>query len=270
MPFIEINNLKVYYEVHGKGDPLFFFHHGFGSTAMWKKIFPKFIMFGYTVILYDKRGFGKSEAGSEFKKFYEDDGYRDACVRELRTLKEALGIGKCHMLGQCEGGVIVCDYAAEYPDEVITLCAASTQCFSDKTMADFNRKKFTNNFADLEPVIKAKMIEFQGDNAEERYNQFAMYGGAYGIDYFDLRPVLKCVQCPALVLYPDRSALFDVEQAVAFYRALPKGELCILPRCGHNTYEQLPDDYIRTVQNFLFRHTKGKGENIRTDNTCLA
>jgi pimeloyl-ACP methyl ester carboxylesterase len=56
------------------------------------------------------------------------------------------------------------------------------------------------------------------------------------------------------VLYPDRSILFDVEQGVAFYRHLPKGELAILPDCGHNTYEEQPEQYCLIILNFLERH----------------
>jgi pimeloyl-ACP methyl ester carboxylesterase len=62
------------------------------------------------------------------------------------------------------------------------------------------------------------------------------------------------VSCPALVLYPDRSFLFDVEQGVTLYRHLPKGELAILPNCGHNTYEEQPEEYIRIILSFLKRH----------------
>jgi pimeloyl-ACP methyl ester carboxylesterase len=43
-------------------------------------------------------------------------------------------------------------------------------------------------------------------------------------------------------------------EAVEFYRHLPQGELAILPRCGHNTYEEQPEEYIRFVLNFLKRH----------------
>ena len=60
---------------------------------------------------------------------------------------------------------------------------------------------------------------------------------------FDLRPTLELVNCPTLVLYPDRSFLFEVEQGVAFYRHLPKGELAVLPNCGHNTYDEQPEQY---------------------------
>jgi pimeloyl-ACP methyl ester carboxylesterase len=57
-----------------------------------------------------------------------------------------------------------------------------------------------------------------------------------------------------MVLYPDRSFLFDVEQGVTFYRLLPKGELAVLPKCGHNTYDQKPEAYVREILAFLDRH----------------
>jgi pimeloyl-ACP methyl ester carboxylesterase len=56
------------------------------------------------------------------------------------------------------------------------------------------------------------------------------------------------------VLYPDRSFLFDVEQGVAFFRHLVSGELAVLPKCGHNTYEYRPNEYVRQVLAFLKRH----------------
>jgi pimeloyl-ACP methyl ester carboxylesterase len=113
-----------------------------------------------------------------------------------------------------------------------------------------------NPFRDLDPEVKAKLVEWHGtDHAESFYNQFRTYGGAYGTGVFDLRPVLESVSCPALVLYPDRSFLFDVAQADALYRHLPRGELAILPHCGHNTYDEQPEEYIRIIAQFLRRHS---------------
>ncbi|MGM0427372.1 MAG: alpha/beta fold hydrolase [Thermodesulfobacteriota bacterium] len=65
---------------------------------------------------------------------------------------------------------------------------------------------------------------------------------------------MPSVTCPTLVLYPDRSGLFEVEQGMAFYRHLPYGELAVLPMCGHNTYEQQPGEYVHVILGFLRRH----------------
>jgi pimeloyl-ACP methyl ester carboxylesterase len=133
-----------------------------------------------------------------------------------------------------------------------------------------NTLKFAPGFDGLEPKLRLKMMEWHGDNAAARYEQFAKYGGAYGVNFFDLRPALRLVTCPALVLYPDRSTIFDVEQSIAFYRALPRGELAVFPKCGHNTYEQRPEDYRKTLLDFLKRHRPDAETKERPAMSCLA
>ncbi len=271
MPFETINNLKVYYEVHGEGETIMLLHHGFGCMKIWKTIYPAFLAQGYKVVMFDRRGFGRSEGGDDFQEFYESDRYRPESVEELRTIKEHLGITECHIVGQCEGGVVGVDYSVKYPGEIKTLTVGSTQCYSEITTAELNRLRLVTRFTDLTPDLQAKMTEWHGETAEEKYNQFAKYGGAYGVDYFDLRPVLPFVPCPTLVIYPDRSSIFDVEQSVAFYRHLSKGELAVFPKCGHNTYDQRSEDYIRTVLAFLGRNAKGADSRAeRPAMTCLA
>ena len=95
------------------------------------------------------------------------------------------------------------------------------------------------------------------ERAEYFYTLCSRYGGEYGRDMFDLRETLSSVTCPALVMYPDRGHFFEVEQGVAFYRHLPKGELAVFPKCGHNIHEHYPAEYIRQVLHFL---AKNKGE----------
>jgi pimeloyl-ACP methyl ester carboxylesterase len=255
VPFTTVNGRNIYYETHGDGDTIVLLHHGFGCTKMWKDIYPSLLEEGYRVVMYDRRGYGQSEGGEDFWEFYKGDQFRAESVRELTALREIVGFRSFHILGQCEGGVVGVDYAVKYPQQVKTLAVASTQCYSPTTMAALNEQKFPKPFQDLEPNLREKFIAWHGkDHAEPFYNQFRKYGGAYGRGVFDLRGLLPSVKCPTLVLYPDRSFLFGVEQAVALYRHLPEGELAILPNCGHNTYEEQPREYIRLVLDFLKRH----------------
>ncbi len=271
MSFETVNNLRVYYEVYGEGEVIILMHHGFGCTKIWKNIYPSFVAEGYRVFMFDRRGFGRSEPGDDFQDFYESDRYRTESVEELRIIKERLGIGECHLVGQCEGGVVGVDYSVRYPQEVKTLTVASTQCYSEVPMTEINRTRLVNKFVDLDLRLQSKLIDWHGEAAESNYNQFAKYGGTYGSNYFDLRPILPSVGCPTLVLYPDRSSICDVEQAIAFYRYLPLGELTIFPRCGHNTYEQRPEDYSRTILDFLRRAAKGEQDQMGSPTmTCLA
>jgi len=255
MAFTNINGIKIYYEIHGNGEPLVLLHHGFGCVKMWKEIYPPLIEKGYQVVMYDRRGYGSSGKGKDFEAFYVGDRFRPESINELNQFMDFLRIDSFHLIGQCEGGVIAVDYAAEFPVRVKTIVTSSTQCYSEIPMSEFNNQKFPDVFQELEPAQKQKFMEWHGkDFAEPLYNQFRRFGGAYGKDVFDLRPQLPHVTCPALVLYPDRSFLFDVEQGVAFYLHLPEGELAVLPKCGHNTYEYKPKEYVRHVLGFLERH----------------
>lgn len=271
MPFEEVKGRKVYYEIHGEGEPIILMHHGFGCVKIWEKVWPALVAAGYQVIMFDRRGFGRSEGGDDFFEFYVSDRYRPDSVEELKIMKERLGIGICHLVGQCEGGVVGVDYSVKYPDEVKTLTVASTQCYSETTMVELNAARLVSRFADLAPELQAKVKDWHGEEAERFYNQFAAYGGAYGKDFFDLRPQLPFVPCPTLIIYPDRSSIFDVEQAVGFYRNLLKGELAVFPRCGHNTYDQRREDYVRTLLEFITRNNKKVDEkDLRPGGTCLA
>jgi len=265
MPLAEINGINLYYEIQGFGDPVLLLHHGFGCTKIWDKLVPRLVEQGYKTICYDRRGFGQSERGESFDDFYVGDEFRSETVRELESLRDWLGIDSFHVVGQCEGGVLAIDYTARYPEHVKNAVISSTMCYSTRYLYEFNAEKFSKTFEELDPYLQSKLIDWHGERAEPFFNQFRLFGGEYGRYMFDLRPVLALVNCPTLVLYPDRSVLFEVEQGVSFYRALAKGELAVLPKCGHNTYDDQPEQYASHIINFLARHRFGEETGMDKD-----
>ncbi len=267
MPEVKIAGVKIYYEVHGQGEPLVLVHHGTGSTKMWEHLLPGFAD-KYRVVLYDRRGFGRSEKEG-FRDYYKSTSYTEDSVSELALLLEYLDIkDKMYILGQCEGGVIVVHFAAQYPDRVKALAVSSTNCCDNAGTFRPPRpprppdRKGRPTFQDASPEYRNTLIRWQGEAyAPELYALFVEGGGAYaaGPRPYDLRGTLGKVQCPALVLFPDRSHLFDVEQAVLTYHALPRptGELAVLPHCGHSAWLTQPEEYQRAILSFFARHASG-------------
>ena len=255
MAFANTDGRKIYYEAHGDGSPFVLIHHGFAGTGMWKDIYPGLVEKGHRVIMYDRRGYGQSERGTDFEEFYASDRYLAESVEDLSALRKALDIDSFNIIGQCEGGAVGLEYASKHPEQVNSIVISSTLCYSEIPMAEFNRLKFPGSFQNMDPEFKEMVINWHGqEHAEKFYDSAIKGGGAYGRGMFDLRGLLPTVKCPALVIYPDRSSLFDVDQGLAFYRGLPKGELAVLPGCGHNTYKHRPEEYVRHVLSFFKRH----------------
>jgi pimeloyl-ACP methyl ester carboxylesterase len=254
MAYLKINGIDIYYEMHGSVETVILLHHGFGCTRMWKDIYPGLLKKGYGVVMYDRRGYGRSQEGPDFREFYVSPGFRAEGIKELETVRKMLGLESFHLVGQCEGGVVALDYATRYSKPVQSITISSTQCYSDIPMPELNRKLFPKSLDQLDPDLREKLEEWHGKGRAGRFfDMFRDRGGSYGTGMFDLRPILPAVTCPVLVLYPDRSALFEVEQGLAFYRHLPNGELAVLPKCGHNTYENQPVQYLQNVLSFLKR-----------------
>ncbi len=261
MPFTQINDLNTYYEIHGSGDLIILLHNGFSCTKMWEGIWPLLVDAGFQVLIYDRRGFGRSEGGADFEAHYNSDDFRDEAVSSMALLLDHLGYDTFHTVGQCEGGVVGADFAVRFPDRVKTLSTASTLCYSEISLEELNRIKFPPTYNDLPAHIQKKYVDWHGpDRAEWFFTLCSRYGGCYGRDFFDLRPQLAKVHCPSLVMYPDRGHFFEAEQGVAFFRSLPKGELAIFPKCGHNIFEHYPGLYARTVIDFIARVINGRND----------
>ncbi len=255
------NGAKVFYQTSGQGDAVLLLHHGFGSTGMWDRIGQNLAVNGYRCIAYDRRGYGQSERGEGFDEFYTGGRYRSESVAELETLRTELGVESMHIVGQCEGGIVGLDYAIHYPQRTRSVTISSSLCFSRVTVEEFNKTHFPDLFAQKGDRYREKFFAWHGRaKAEFLYNLFRVYGGAYGKGFFDFRPELPGVKCPTLILYPDRSSLFEVEQGVAFYRHIENSELAVIPKCGHNTYEHQPQEYLRQVLRFLDRLNRPPGD----------
>lgn len=255
MPVIQIDGLDTYYELHGEGETLVLLHNGFSCAMMWEEVYPMLVAAGFQVLLYDRRGFGRSDGGAEFARYYTSPHFREQSVSAMADLLALLGIDRFHILGQCEGGVVGVDYAVRFPAQVQTLVTASTWCHSTVSMQDFNRQKLPATFDDLNPDLQAKYIRWHGaDRGQHFYNVCAQGGGCYGqTGFFDLRPAISQVAVPTLVMYPDRGYFFEVEQGVAFYRHLTRGELLVFPKCGHNIFEHYPQLYAQQTVDFIRR-----------------
>lgn len=109
---------KVYYEIHGSGEPLVILNGIMMSTASWKSFVPNFSRHN-SAILMDFLDQGQSERLTES---YD----HSLQVSVLEALLDLLPYEKYSIMGISYGGEIAIQYAIKRPDRVKKLILANT------------------------------------------------------------------------------------------------------------------------------------------------
>lgn len=127
---VEVNDIKMYYEIHGSGEPLVLIE-GLGySKWMWYKQIPA-LSEQYRVIVFDNRGAGNTDK--------PDSEYSiELMADDAAGLLRALGIGSAHVLGISLGGFIAQEVALRHPEIVRSLILGSTSSGSRNTIAKYS------------------------------------------------------------------------------------------------------------------------------------
>lgn len=108
--YIDVEGGRLYYEKAGSGDVIVLIHDGMVHHEVWDGQFLEFAK-DHTVVRYDRRGYGRSDAPTEpFSN-----------VNDLFSLFENLGIERAVVMGMSAGGGLAIDFTLEHPQKVSAL-----------------------------------------------------------------------------------------------------------------------------------------------------
>jgi 3-oxoadipate enol-lactonase len=119
MPFIAVRDLKMYYEIGGKGPRLLVISGTGGDLRRSPNIFEMAIARHFEILAYDQRGLGQT---SRPDIPYTMADYAD----DANALLEAVGWHRCLVMGISFWGMVAQEFALCYPHRVERLVLAST------------------------------------------------------------------------------------------------------------------------------------------------
>ena len=119
MPFVDVKDGRIYYDVHGEGRPLVLIHGAWASQQWWRWQVPALAR-DYKVFSLDIRGHGQS---SPLKGVYSVEGF----TKDLRSFLQKVEVDESVLIGWSMGGIISMQYSMDYPSEVKALVLIATQ-----------------------------------------------------------------------------------------------------------------------------------------------
>jgi 3-oxoadipate enol-lactonase len=119
MPFIEVEDGRLYYDISGKGHPVVLIHGAWASHEWWRWQVPELSRY-YQVLSLDVRGHGQS---SPLKSAYSVDGF----TRDLEIFLQQVGIDEIALVGWSMGGIISMQYCLNHQSKVKALILIATR-----------------------------------------------------------------------------------------------------------------------------------------------
>ena len=270
MPRVRIDDLEMYYEVHGNGFPLVLISGYSGSSESWDVLVPRVREMSkhYKVVTLDNRGTGRSSApeGDYSIKTMGDD---------VAGLLDSLRISKAHILGQSMGGMIAQELAINHPKKVnglILACTTSRGAASDaiprqrealeKLRWMFAPPPGMSQESVFEEIIrlcyhkeffeknKASMMAFMPkypaslSTLEKHYD---------AIVRFDTYKRLKTIRSGTLIIHGEDDRLILPEGARMLAKRIPIAELKMFKQAGHVVLEEKWKEAKPAMLSFLKR-----------------
>jgi pimeloyl-ACP methyl ester carboxylesterase len=248
--YADVNGLKMYYEVHGSGQPLVLLHGGFGMAEAWAPVLPTLVP-NRQVIILEQQGHGRTADRSEPLTY-------ERMAEDTATLLKHLKVREADIFGYSDGGIVGLGVTIRYPALVrrLAILGANTGKLSEvydpkfyaeyqSLPADFAPKELKEPYDRVAPdptkwpvlVSKIKDLgrDFKGYSVQE----------------------VKSIQASTLIMMGDRDVVRP-EHAVEMFRLIPNARLAIIAGSDHFVLFTSPEKVLGTLTSFLAESVAGR------------
>jgi len=265
MPRIKTNEIELYYETHGEGQPLVLIS-GLGySSWQWHKMVP-FLAEHFQVITFDNRGVGQSDkpAGPYTAHMLAADTV---------SLLDALGIGKAMVVGHSMGGFIAQAIALDFPQKVEKLILCSTNFGGPnhipvtpeamKVLTDVTSDALTRfknglsvstapGWAEKSPEMLVAWIQWRVANPIEPVHYQAQLAIGLGLlpEAAAFESQLSRLIVPTLILFGEHDKVVPPANAALLAEKIANSQVVIFPDAGHFFPLEIPDVASKAVIEF--------------------
>src|SRR3954469_15845536 len=154
---IPFHGYETWYRIVGEGEepgklPLLCLHGGPGAAHDYLESLDAMAETGRRVIFYDQLGCGRSSIPEAEPEMWTVDLF----LEEVDVVRQALGLGRIHLLGQSWGGMLAMEYALTQPKGVVSLTIASSPASMIQWVEEANRLR-----EDLPPEVQDTLLRHE-------------------------------------------------------------------------------------------------------------
>lgn len=263
MPEARVDGVRLFYELHGQGEPLVCLHGLQGDSTHFRDLLPA-LSAAYRTLVFDQRGSGKSDKP-------EGDYTTALLADDTAALLDTVGFESAHVFGVSMGGMIAQELALRHPKRVRSLILGCTRAGgptavpvpedpafatayspreipAEERARAFARVTFTEGYLETHPEI----IERLAAARRERPLDPDVFGRRRrAIDRHDTYERLPAIRCPTLILTGREDKIVAWENSRLLAERIPGATLEILEPAGHLFWIEQAEATEEVVLSFL-------------------
>jgi pimeloyl-ACP methyl ester carboxylesterase len=245
--YVDVNDIKVYYEVYGEGEPLLLLHGNSGSIENFIYQIPE-LSKHFKVIAIDSRAQGRTSDSDQEISYA-------LMASDMSELIDKLNLGKVNVAGWSDGGNIGLELAFAHPNKVLKVITFGANYSNENFLAppdsvtmDPNdplilqtstlMKRYKTAFERLSPnqeripIIKKKL-----EALIEKFPNFTL-------------DQIKTIKVPFMVVVGDHD-IINIDHTITLFKNLPHAHLFIVPGASHVALAEYPELINSEIIRFL-------------------
>ncbi len=257
-----INNVHLYYEIHGSGAPLLLVAGLASDSQSWQPILEDLARH-YQVITLDNRGVGRTRPADIPVSIQQ---ITDDCV----SLIKSLGLSSVRLLGHSMGGFVAQECAIRYPEYVDALILAGTTAVNSPRnnalffdwatyLEDSMDLKlwfknmfywiFSRHFFQQEEIVNDALrlaIEYPYPQSKEAFRNQVK-----AIAEFNCLARLATITAQTMVISGKEDLLFPPEECAKLAQEIPGATFSLIEKAAHSIHMENPQAFTEDVLQFL-------------------
>jgi pimeloyl-ACP methyl ester carboxylesterase len=274
MSIAKVGDINLYYEFHGKGEPLVLIM-GYGVSHIGWFLIQDKLASEHRVIVFDNRGTGRSDKP-------EMPYTAKMMAADVAGLLDVLDISAASVFGHSMGGMIAQEFALNYPDRLSTLILGGTTCggsravpptaeamafLFDPELAKLPAEArvratipwaWNKEFVDNNPAAIERFIALTSEYPTPPQARVSQQNALMTHDTYDRLPDIKA---PTLVIAGSKDRLVPFDNSKLLASRIPNAEVAIIENAGHEYFDDSAEKSSKIILDFLRRHSKAGAKN---------
>ncbi len=267
MPLVKLEHINLYYEIHGKGEPLMLITDIADDIQTWQFIINN-LSKHFKLIIFDNRGSGRSD--------YPKESYSiNRFVADTMALLDYLKIDQIHLLGHGMGGFIAQEIAIQCSERILKLILACTapyltirnsqlyktlnKLYDNNSKSDWFKNyyywiyshKFLEDKEFAEALVQF-IINYEFVQKPEGFKK-----QVEAMSVFDSRTRLSKITAETLVIIGEDDILIRAKDAEKLYQGITMASYPVfIENCAHAIHNENPKAFVHAVLSFLYKYIR--------------